>query len=300
MRCSCFTKENAMHIQCGIMAEPDHFEVLHEFKTNLSMDKSRQPDKVRAKKQWENVKNVLQDCGVEIITFPSAGPGISDFTFVANAGLAIPGTDIFIVSNFYHKERAPEIPHIKRLLKNRFEILELASDEKFEGAGDAFFWERDVLFIAHGVRTNEKGAGAVKRLVQKITPRIKVELLPMKFWVEDGKRKKVSFYHRDMCLLPMRNKRTFLVYTLCFEQEAIHALNKYGELVTATKNQAYNFVCNGIEVDGDTVLLPWTDDYTLRQFSQDFGYRTIHVCPTTEFWLSGGGPQCLFLEIPQV
>ena len=279
------------------MASPEHFEILYELKTNLAMDKTRQPDRATALRQWRDLREALTQYGVSILSWPSAGPGISDFTFVANAGLPIPGTDAFILSNFHHQERRLEIPHLKKFLQNEFELVELAPDEEFEG-GDAFFWRDDILFIAYGVRTNLNGALAVGRLVKNLAPRTTVELLPMEFWVEQGSRKEMSFYHRDMCCLPLRNKLTFLVYPYSFTFAALRILEHYGELVFATRDQAYHFVCNGIEIDGKNVILPWLNDHTVKQFLDDFGYSNIHICPTSEFWLSGGGPQCLFLEIP--
>lgn len=289
-----------MRLKSGIMAYPDHFGIEYELDTNLSMDKNRQPDKMLTMNQWNNLRNTLTECGVEILTLPSAGPGIPDFTFVANAGLLIPGTNVFILSNFHHEERMLEIPHLKHWLQNYFDLRELAPDEKSEGAGDAFFWHNNVFFIGFGIRTNLKGAQAVAKIVHEVDPRIVPEFLPMKFWVEDGERGKVSFYHRDMVLLPMYSKKRFLVYPYSFELNVLRTLERYGRVTLATKEQAYNFVCNGIEIDENTIILPWADEYTLEQFKKEFGYKNIIICPTGEFQKSGGGPQCLLKIIGQI
>lgn len=287
-----------MRLKSGVMAYPDDFEILHELDTNLSMDKNRQPDKMLTMNQWNNLRNTLTECGVEIfLTLPSAGPGVPDFTFVANAGLLIPGTKVFILSNFHHEERMREIPHLKHWLKNYFELIELAPDEKHEGAGDDFLWHGNVLFLGHGIRTNLRGAQAVAKIAHDGDSRITPEFLPMKFWVDDGERDKISFYHRDMVLLPMYSKKRFLVYPYSFELGALRILERYGKVALATKEQAYNFVCNGIEINEDTIILPWADEYTMKQFKEEFGYKNVLICPTSEFQKSGGGPQCLFLKI---
>ena len=289
-----------MSIQRGMMASPDHFGIEYELDTNLSMRKERQPDKTLAMDQWSRFRNTLTRYGVEILTLPSAGPGIPDFTFLQNAGELIQGTKVFILSNFHHKERMREIPHLKRWLKNHFNLRELAPDEKFEGGGDALFWHNNVLFLGYGIRTNLKGAQAVARIAHEVDPRIIPEFLPMKFWVEKGKRGKVSFYHRDMAFLPLYDKKTFLIYPYCFSLDALRLLERYGNVVFATKDQAYNFVCNSVEVDQDTVILPWADEYTQNQFRNGFGYKNIEICPVSEFLLSGGGLQCLLKIIQQI
>lgn len=284
-----------MSLQRRIMASPDHFGIEYKLSTNLAHKMDRQPYKELAMSQWKHLKNKLKSCGVEIDTIPSPGPGIPDFTFVANAGLAIPDKNTFILSNFYHPERMPELPHFKAYLQDKFDVIELAPDEKFEGAGDAFFWQGQVLFIGYGIRTNLKGARAVAQIVRRLDPRIKSKLLQMKFWVDTGEREEVSFYHRDMCLLPLYSKKSFLVYPYSFKLKALSALERYGKVLLATKDQAYNFVCNGIEIDENTIVLPWADGYTVRQFREDFKYKNLEVCPTGEFHKSGAGPQCLLL-----
>ena len=291
-----------MPLAYGLMGYPDHFGIEYEVNTNRAQRIDRQPDKVLAMNQWSPFRNKLTEYGVSILTLPSAGPGVPDFPFIQNAGSLIPNANsqkrgIFILSNFHHEERMREIPHLKHWLKNYFELRELAPDEKFEGGGDAFFWHNNVLFIGYGIRTNLKGAQAVAKIAHEVDPRIIPEFLPMKFWVENGERGEVSFYHRDMSLLPLYDKKTFLIYPYCYSIEVLRTLGRYGKVVLATKEQAYNFVCNGVEINQDTIILPWADEYTFNQFRNDFGYKNIEVCPVSEFLLSGGGLQCLFLKI---
>lgn len=286
-----------MPLKRGFMASPEYFDVLWRLPDNLAMDPNRRPDKALALRDWNNLLSTLQSRGVTVEVVPSVDPRCSDFTFVANAGLPIPKTTLFVLSNFCHPERRPETPYWRQYFEKRYEVIELAENEIFEGCGDAFWWDEETLFIAYGIRTNACGARKVKAVVREVNPRIKVEFLAMRtpFEILHGSRGIVSLYHRDVCLFAGRRRRLFIVYAGAFLQGSIKTLQQYGAVVLASDPQTYNFLGNSIEVSDDTIIVPWMDDITSRVL-RTLGYRNQIVCPTAQFHLSGAGPACLFLE----
>lgn len=280
------------------MGDPKHFRISYELDTNDAMDVSRQPGFPLAHREWEYLRSTFMSRGVSVTTLPAA-PDLPDFTFVANAGLALPWENAFILSNFHHSERNRELSHLRRQLQQRFEIFELLPWETFEGEGDAFFWSDSVLFIGYGIRTNFKGALAVERIVRRFRPKIQIEFLEMRLVRGVGPNGKMSFYHRDMCLAPMPLRSAFLYYPPSFIRTVPAILQKYGLVRSVTEEQLHRFVANAVEISTDAVVLPWKDEKTDKLFREDLGYRDVVVCPTTQFHLSGGGPACLRFSVPK-
>lgn len=291
-----------MALQKACMAPPFDFRVADEYSDNLAMKKERQPDFSIAAAQWQALRHALVSRGVEVEIAPRA-EGLADYVFYANAGLPLPWENAFIVSNFLQAPRRPESRHIKEFFKHSRVIFELEPEEKFEGQGDAFFWGEDheVLFIGYGIRTNLVGAKAVKAIVQQLNPKCRVEFLEMRYAVIAGERGLISFYHRDMCLMPLRSRGKFLIYPESFTLRALSCLKRYGELIIASPQQAYNFMLNGLEISEKSIIIPWADLFGRVPFGcvlfGELGYKDICIVPTTQYHLSGGGPKCLVLEL---
>jgi len=278
------------------MAPPDYFSVDYELSTNPLMKISTQPHKTVALSQWRTLKRTLEEKNVRIHVCPSP-QGLPDFTFLANAGLPLPWENTFILSNFYHPERRKESPHHSAFFRNHFIVYELSSDAFFEGQGDAFFWDENTLFICCGIRTNQKGVTEVTNIIRRIRPIARV--IPLQMQPNRGtyNGSLMSFYHGDMCLMPLRRTRAFFVYPRPFIPSVLETLARYGTVIHATKREAHHFSCNGCEIAPDNVLTAHTNNRMDHLF-KSMGYR-ITVPVTREFWLSGGGPKCLILELEQ-
>ena len=279
------------------MCRPDYFRIDYELSTNPLMNKNRQPEQALAMTQWFELYRTLTNCGVAITEMPPR-EGLPDLTFMANAGLPLPGKNVFILSRFYHPERRGESELHKNFFSREMRSVELHrySDAFFEGQGDAFFWNDRRIFIGYGIRTTYRGIVAVSDITYEENRAASIIPLPMNRVDERTCLGDMTFYHLDMCLLPLRKAKKFFLYAPCFRPEALRRLKERGDVILATTEQAHRFVCNGIELpDQSTVIVPWADTATRKQFA-DMGYELV-VCPTGEFHVSGGGPKCLVLEI---
>jgi len=279
-----------------IMAPPDYFSIDYELSTNPLMRLSTQPHKTVALSQWRTLKRSLEEKNVRVHVCPSP-PDLPDFTFFANAGLPLPWEHGLILSNFYHPERRKESPHHSAFFRNHFTVYELPPDAFFEGQGDAFFWDENTLFICCGIRTNQKGVTEVTNIIRRIRPTVRVIPLAMQPNRGTYNGNVMSFYHGDMCLMPLRRANTFFVYPRPFIPSVLETLARYGTVIHTTKREAHHFSCNGCEIAHDNVLTAHKNNRMYHLF-KSMGYH-ITVPVTQEFWLSGGGPKCLILELEQ-
>lgn len=281
-----------MLVMCG----PECFDVAYELSTNRWMNKKVKPWKDAAYQQWFRLfGQCVETAGFGMIKIMRPKPKLPDMVFVANAGLVY--QDIFIASNFFHKERRPESEHYENFFRNHFnqKVCLLPKDAYFEGQGDAVWLDDHRLLIGYGVRTNLEGVKAVEKILKSVNPDIEVIPLEMR-GVKDYKPREKIFYHLDTCLMYLRSAKSFLTYLRPFIENAAERLVGLGEIIPVRRDEAEEFICNGIEVNQTTLFLPWVND-PIRNALADFGYTKVKTFQMSEFMKAGGAVKCLIFEM---
>lgn len=279
-----------------IMCPPTYFDVEYELSTNRWMNKNNKPDKNLASRQWLKLFSACLNSGIKALLIPPQR-GLSDMTFVANAGLPIPGNRGFILSHYFHRERRMENNFIRLFLKQFFDprdMWHLLNGAYFEGQGDAVWLDEWRLLIGYGIRTNWAGVIEVRRILKKYDSRFKVIPLPMVSVRRIPAGEKI-FYHLDTCLLYLPKANFFLFYPDAFLSKARQTLQELGTGFRVTKNESANFVCNGVVADKKTVFLPWVNPIIETKLS-GLGYQ-VATFEMSEFLKSGGAVKCLILEL---
>lgn len=288
----------AKHI---VMCRPKYFDVKDEYSTNRWMRKNNRPNKELANEQWERLYLACFNAGMTIDLIPPR-LGLYDLTFSANAGIRFGNR--FIVSNYFEKPRRPESKINERFFSRVCGFDTCLLPKKvlshkiyFEGQGDAVWLKENELLVGYGVRTNNWGVVEVGQACLPLRNAIGLTVIPLLMLAKrDYLENEKIFYHLDTCLMYLRNAGAFLVYPKAFPPESMAKLARLGEIITVTKEQAENFVCNGIEADEKTLFLPWVDE-PLRRILGDVGYTNIQTFPMSEFMKSGGAVKCLILEL---
>ncbi len=258
-----------------LMCAPDHYSIRYEINPWMKLRHAVNPTK--ASTQWQNLYQTLKKLGVSVskISQISDAP---DMVFTANAGV-VQGHS-FIPSHFRFKERRGEEPAFIRYFRRKgYAIRDAAKGLFFEGEGDLLPY-RDMLFGGFRFRSD---AVAHDRVSQALGKRlVTLELATPRF------------YHFDTCFLPLDDTNV-LYYP--------HAFDAYGRKVIqgfvknpvpVSKEDAYQFACNGIRV-GRTVVLNRASR-TLKNQLARLGYQVLET-PTSEFMKAGGSVKCLLLML---
>ncbi len=242
--------------------------------------------------QWEYLLENYRIYGVDVDVM-NGQPGLSDMVFIANAGL--PLGNHFIVSNFFHKERQPEVKHIRSFFGSDNTLWNMFNGDTFEGQGDALLvGDRNVL-VGCGIRTNKKAVNTLSAIVRHIDPSITITPLFFRKMEDYGKGEQI-FYHLDTCLLYLEKVKTLLVYPRAFQEGTVSLLKCLGDVMEVTKDEAESFVCNSVVVDEDIIFTPKIGPGRIRSFLVGCGYKVIEH-DMSEFIKSGGAVKCLSLEM---
>ena len=269
-----------------LMCEPEYYDVCYEI--NPWMHVLRGVEVELARRQWQNLRDTIQDCGAEVVTIEQVAT-LPDMVFTANAGL-VRGNQVWL-SHFRFPERQKEYGHFRAWFeKAGFEIRgerpEDFSDRvagryrgpEFEGAGDALFLG-DILFGGYGFRSDaayyERIASAGFEdivLCRLVDPR---------------------FYHLDTCFCPL-NARQALWWPQAFSDDSRWRMEQAAELIPVPEAEAQRFACNAV-VLGGRVVVPSGCPET-RGVLEGLGFA-VHECGMSEFIKAGGACKCLTLRL---
>lgn len=260
----------------------EFFQVNYEINPWM-MDKENTVDVSLAKKQWTGLKEILEAVGAEVVAGYIEDKEVPDIVFTANAGITN-ARNAFIPSNFKYDERKREKSLYIDIFRHHFEynINELPSEISFEGEGDALFdYERGILWLGSGFRTSPEALSVLKDFVRPYS------VIPLKLVDK-------SFYHLDTCFCPLSNG--CIGYIHAFDNESCEDIvHIYGEKqIWVSKDDAYNFACNAVEVDDNIIMNKASND--LIEKLNVLGYITYETA-LTEFIKSGGSAKCLTLRL---
>lgn len=261
-----------------LVCAPDYFAITYEINPWMRLANAVVAE--NAARQWHALMSVFeQDLGVALERMTPV-PGLPDLVFTANAGV-VSGRRVAL-SRFRYPERQREEEHFERWFKEHgYEVLILAKDLYFEGAGDLLGFP-DGWFGGYRQRSDI-------RAFPQLSEWLHQEIIPLE--LVDSR-----FYHLDTCFCPLSGGE-LLYFPLAFDeygQRAIAERLPAERLLTVPEPEAMKFACNAVCVGKDVVLPAGCPD-TIRTL-QSRGYRT-HAVPLDEFMKSGGSAKCLTLAL---
>ena len=259
-----------------LMCPPDYYSIKYEINPWMSIRRKSRHNV--AKKQWEDLYNLLdREIGVSIKLI-APQKEFPDMVFTANAGLVENNT--FIRSNFRFKERKGEAKYFERWFKkNGYRIVKLPQEFNFEGEGDALFHGEN-LFAGYITRSDINAYNIISNVIKK-------RVLPLELV-------NPKFYHLDTCFLPLPNGEV-VYYSYAFDKFGRKLIKNYiAKKITVKKPDALRFGCNAIAVDKNVVIN--TGCANLKNKLQQLNYRVFET-NLSEFIKAGGSAKCLVMFI---
>ncbi len=252
-----------------LMCRPTHFDV--DYVINPHM-KPHSVNRKQAMAQWETLVDALEDLGVKTEVIEQQ-PDVPDMVFATDQGI-VKG-DRALLANFRYPERKRETHYYRQWFEDKgYELYELTNLFSFEG-GDALF-VGDVLFVGTGFRANVASC-------EELSQTLNADVVPLRL-VDP------SFYHLDMCFLPLDSETAFY-YPPAFSESSRARLQKLvPNLHELSTEEAFGYGANSF-VTGSTVVTQAGNPSLKRKFKK-LGRDVVEV-DLSEFKKAGGGIHCL-------
>ena len=270
-----------------LLCPPDYFDVVDQ--KNPYMSRESAVDRAKARTQWENLRDVLQQNGCEIETV-SPIPGLEDMVFAANQVFvgAKEGYGKFVVpSRMVYESRQREVQFFAEWCREHaYQIIDLDfGSDYLEGHGD-LLWHPNgsCIFAGYGFRSTRGGVDKFAAAMSK-----------MGIAVEPLRLVDPYCYHLDTCLCPL-NDEAALIFPGAYSGEALAVLHKIWTRVhLLTADEAHRFMGNGIVING-RYITPYVTPQ-LEKTLRDEGLTPI-VVDTSEFEKAGGSCFCMKMFLP--
>ena len=236
-----------------------------------------------AKAQWTKLHEILSS--LAHIEFIEPSDQVPDLVFTANAGLVY--RKMFILSNFFHKERSPEEPLFLEWFKNnQFDCKVLPQEVSFEGAGDALFdRKRKILWAGYGFRTSIDAHSLLREHIPH-------EIISLKLIDE-------RFYHLDTCFCPLTDG-FLLYYPHAFSEDSLKIIKENldkSKLIEVSEQDALAFACNAVNIERQVIMNEVSRELKDNLFNLGF---TPHTTPLSEFLKAGGAAKCLTIRLDEL
>jgi len=270
-----------------LLCPPDYFDVVDQ--KNPYMSRESAVDRAKARTQWENLRDVLQQNGCEIETV-SPIPGLEDMVFAANQVFvgAKEGYGKFVVpSRMVYESRQHEVQFFAEWCRQHdYQVIDLDfGGDYLEGHGD-LLWHPNgsCIFAGYGFRSTRGGVEKFAAAMSK-----------MGIAVEPLRLVDPYCYHLDTCLCPL-NDEAALIFPGAYSGEALAVLHKIWTRVhLLTADEAHRFMGNGIVING-RYITPYVTPQ-LEKTLRDEGLTPI-VVDTSEFEKAGGSCFCMKMFLP--
>jgi len=260
-----------------LMCPPDYFSISYAINPWMKVGENSDPEK--AKKQWETLKETIEQLGAKVEAMP-AQPGLPDIVFTANAALVYKNNAV--ISRFKFKERIPEEKFYAEWFEDSgYNVTYLPIGMSFEGAGDALFLN-DTLFSGYVPRTDIHSHTLISKL-------LKIRVLSLE--LRDSR-----FYHLDTCFCPLTDGY-LLYYPDAFDDygnKVIENNVSENKRIKVSEEEACMFSCNAVNVDKSIIMNKTTS--RLRKEIENKGF-TLYEVDMSEFLKSGGSCKCLTLKL---
>ena len=257
------------------MCPPDYFGI--EYEINPWMDRSQPANHGLAVQQWKSLCGILSGLGAAI-ELVEPQPGLPDLVFTANAAMLFGRKAI--LSRFKHPQRQGEEQFFAaRLEQLGFDVVRLANEEYFEGAGDALFCG-ETLFAGYRIRSTASS-------LQHVAALIGIEVMPLELVDE-------RFYHLDTCFCPL-NPTTAIWFPAAFDeygQQVVRA--NVPNLIALDEVEAASFAANAVVVGRNVVTNSGCP--RLHEQLRELDFEPVET-PLGEFVKAGGSAKCLTLRL---
>jgi N-dimethylarginine dimethylaminohydrolase len=264
----------------ALMCPPTFFEVREVKNPHMGLA----IDRVLAQRQWENLRQALQDAGIAVeLIKPIAD--LDDMVFAANQAFVgnHPKSGKFIVpSRMRYPSRQKEVPYyVEWFEQYGYRVIDLdLTGEYLEGHGD-LVWHPDYprIWAGYGFRSTR---GGVERFA--------AAMADMGFPVTFLELTDPYCYHLDTCFCPL-NTEAILIYPGAFSPESLARIHKgFKRVHELTREDALQFVLNGVVANGRFLTPRLT--LRLKGILQQEALVPV-VLPTSEFEKSGGSLFCM-------
>ncbi|MDP3894436.1 dimethylarginine dimethylaminohydrolase family protein [Nocardioides sp.] len=260
------------------MVRPDHFRV--DYVINPFMDVDTQPDRERARQQWDTLAQTLLGLGARVDVLPQRADA-PDMVFAMNLGLGVvrhDGTPHAVMSHMRFPERRMETGSAQPFLAERGWTTSYVGRDgvgaHFE-AGDAFAFGAD-LVVGYGPRTEEL---ALKHLAGDLDVRVRGFRI-----VHPG------MYHMDLAFNPLDERRAMVCPSAFDAGSAAALLDLVPDPLVLSEEEALTFCANSVVV-GRTVVMPACPP-RVRERLEAWGYDIV-ILDLSEFHKGGGSIRCL-------
>ena len=261
-----------------LMCKPEYFNVDYEINPWMKGNVGK-AQRIKAKTQWQNLVSTIKKYAN--VTFIEPQEGLPDMVFTANGALI--HKNKAIIAKFEPKQRQGEEVFFKEWFEKQGFCVDVASEEPFEGAGDALFDRgKKRLWAAYGFRSSRKSHQSLAKMLD-------VEVLSLE--LVDPR-----FYHLDTCFCPLA-----LGYLMYYENAFSYASQKLIEekvpkekLIKVSQKDAAQFALNAVNI-GNTVILHKAS-FHLRFQLESRGFKVEEAC-VDEFMKAGGSTKCLTLQL---
>lgn len=262
-----------------LMCHPSEFDVSYVINPWMEGHVDNSVVKNLAMDQWTKLSQIIASLANLNVMWQE--PGLPDMVFTANAGIIVGNK--FIPSNFKHEERrGEETRFIDWFLAEGFDVINVPVGIAFEGAGDALYDHRGILWMGHGHRTDlEAGSWLWKNLQVTVTT-LKL--------VDD------RFYHLDTCFCPLKGGY-LMYYPPAFDDISlgiIHLMFNEDKRIVVDEEDALKFACNAVNIGDNIVLNEVSQGLKDRLEGLDFKVITT---PLSEFMKAGGSAKCLTIKL---
>lgn len=257
------------------LCPPDFYDVRYEI--NAWMHKSEPVDKTEALREWQKLRDIYaKELGWDVQLIKPVD-GLPDMVFITDSCLVLDGK--VMLSKFRYPERQPEPAHVEKwLIKQGYNNIKHPKNI-YEGGGDTVVCG-DKLLVGYGFRSSIESHDELRDYFDREVVSLRL-IDPF-------------FYHLDTALGAL-DEKTVAYYPGAFDSHSQQLLkSSVPNLIEATLEEAQGFALNLVS-DGKNVITSDASPSLLEKYSQA-GF-TVHPTPILEFRKSGGGVDCMTLEL---
>lgn len=272
-----------------LMCSPHHFEVkyvINQWMQPESWQEHKSEFKEIANEQWKHLYKTFESLGVGIDLIKQEA-GVPDMVFTANAAIVL--DDKVLLARFRYPQRQGEEKYFAKYFRHAQEqgilkdVAEFPTGIFQEGAGDCI-WDshRQLFWSGYGPRSDKEACKYIEEYFARKV--IALELLSSRF------------YHLDLSLSPLKHGHV-LYYPGAFSEDSQKIIKEHvssDKLIELDKEDAFNFVCNLVNIEDKIVLSQCSDK--LKRILEEKGYMVIDT-PVDKFGLAGGSVCCLTLRL---
>ena len=220
---------------------------------------------------------------------------LQDLVFVANNGIVLQHTPIYIGSNFKATNRIGEEVIGMRFFDS-LGYKTIRSPFEFEGEAELKYLRDNIYIGGYGIRSD-------KRAYEWMESEFGMNIIKLE--LKDPKN-----YHLDCTIFPLTNESVIVVVD-SFTKEEIKSIEKVADIIPITMDQAHTGLTNSVRVNN--YLLNASDIDFLSKRSEDYRYESdknrrleqiaadnaMEVCYfNLEEYMKGGGLlSCLVLHV---